>query len=91
MIRYNIGVEANTIAKAKEEDDPVVISRIVSILVNPTVRAIAQHLAKDAKNVGKITTSKSCVNQMMEEEIIEIIEIKANPDKRKGKERNFMK
>ena len=54
-------------------------------MVNPTIRAIAQHLAKDAKNVGKITTLKPCVNQMRERDII------ADPDKRREKERDFMK
>ena len=48
--------------KAKVEDDPVAILRIASIVVSPTIRATAQCMAKDVKNVGKITTLKPCVN-----------------------------
>ena len=54
-------------------------------MANPTIKAIAQPMGKNAKNVERKTTSKPCVSRVKEEEII------ANQDKRKAKGKNSMR
>ena len=82
MMLSSTGVEANFKAKVRGEDGPLVILDLVNIAVNPTIEAIAQLMGKNAKNVEGKITSKLCVGQMKEEEIIEIT---VNLDKRKAK------
>ena len=58
MLLKAIEVDQSFEARARAEADPVVQYATVSIVVRPTIKGIAQHMAKSAKNVAMITTSK---------------------------------
>ena len=59
MMPFKItGVDKSPVVRAKAEVDPVVQYVTASIVVKLTIKGIAQHMAKSAKNVVVITTSK---------------------------------
>ena len=62
MLLKAIEVDQSFEARARAEAGPVVQYTTVSIVVGPTIKGIAQHMAKSAKNVAVIITSKLFVN-----------------------------
>ena len=78
-------------ARAKAETGPVVQYATVSIVVRPTTKGIAQHMARSARSVAVITTSKLYVKvvQMAMKAVPK--EIIANKDSKKEKGKSFMK
>ena len=60
MMQY-LGVETNLEKKAKAEVDLVVTYETASTMESHTIRATAQHMAKNAKSVGKTITLRQCV------------------------------
>ena len=53
-----IEVDQSFKARAKSETGPTVQYAIVNIVVRPTIKGIAQHMAKSANNAAMIITSK---------------------------------
>ena len=86
-----IEVDQSFKAKAKAEAGPIVQYTTANIVVRPTTKGIAQHMAKSAKNVVVITTSKLSVK------VVQITmkaipkEILANKGTRKEREKGSMK
>ena len=88
MILFKIGVDKSPMVRAKAEVDPIAQYKIVSIVARPTIKEIAQHMAKSAKNVAVKTTSKPCVRVVQKLIPKEII---ANRDLKMAKEKSFMR
>ena len=60
-----IGVETNLEAKVRVEADHPVVYTIVSTVVSPTAKAIAQPLAYNVKSVDVKTISSLCVEVVL--------------------------
>ena len=64
MIQYK-GVEINSAARAKAEEDPQAPLRIVSTVVKATTKEIALPLAKSAQSAVRTTTLKQSVKVVL--------------------------
>ena len=61
MIPFKIVIDKSLVVRAKAEADPIVQYEIANIVVRPTTKAIAQHMAKSARSVVMKIISKPCV------------------------------
>ena len=76
-------------ARAKAGAGLVVQYTTASIVVRPTTKGIAQHMAKSARSVAVITTSKLYVKMVQITMKAVPKEIKVNKDSKKGKGKKF--
>ena len=76
-------------ARAKAGAGLVVQYTTASIVVRPTTKGIAQHMAKSARRVAVITTSKLCVKMVQITMKAVPKEIIVNKDSKREKEKKF--
>ena len=86
MMLLKIGVDKSPVVRAKAEVDPTAQYATANIVVRPTIKGIAQHMAKSAKNVVVIITSKPCV-KLVQKMMAIPKEIIANRGSRREKEK----
>ena len=89
MMLFKIGVDKSPVVRAKAEVDPTAQYATASIVVRPTIKGIAQHMAKSARSVVTITTSKLYVRVV--QKAMKAKEIIVNRDLKRAKEKSSMR
>ena len=84
MMLY-LGVEVNPKEKIKAEADLVATYKTASTVESHIIRVTAQHMAKNAKSVGKKITLRLSVK------VINVTPVPADISQRKEKGKDFMK